>query len=109
VYFSPSGHPLKAGILDLSLGGGLIQLETPYPTFLGAVIEIAFTVNQLPFRVRAKVRAVRSEASLGLAFEVTSERTRRNLQDLIEELEEDHAKRQANKLLTRKRRAALGA
>ena len=85
VYFTPSAAPCAAEVLNLSLGGGLIVLQQPRDTDHGENIEVAFTVNRLPFRVRAQVRAVRSDRVFGVLF-VLSERVKGHLQDLIEEL-----------------------
>ncbi len=85
VYFLPSSVPCAAEILNLSMGGGLIVLQQPRDTLHGQTIEVAFTVNQLPFRVRAEVRVVRSDRVLGVLF-VLSDRVKGHLEDLIEEL-----------------------
>ncbi len=88
VYLSPTGEPQAARIKDLSLEGSLLALETAPAPEQGSLVEMAFTVNQLPFRVRAIVRAIRPNRMIGVEFELISERTRVRLHDLISELEE---------------------
>jgi hypothetical protein len=99
VYFVPSQPPLNSCIIDLSVTGGLIVLRTPRETAIGTILEVAFTVNQLHFRVRAQVRAIRSPQALGLVFIKVQERVKLNLQDLIEELAANHLKRSSSELL----------
>ncbi len=92
VYYTPTAAPQKARIRDLSLEGSLFALEATQDPEQGALVEIAFTVNQLPFRVRAIVRSVRPNHMIGVQFELISERTRGRLQELIVELEEQSDK-----------------
>jgi hypothetical protein len=73
---------------DISVDGGLIHLCEPHPLEIDAVVEVAFSVNQLPFRVRAEVKAVRSATEIGIHFVHVNERVRLHLDDLIEELGE---------------------
>lgn len=84
---------ISARIVDLSLEGCLIQLTgSSEPIPKGAIVELTFHVNQLPFRVRAQVRAVRPDLSIGFEFPALSARVRRQLGDLIEELAEAQQK-----------------
>ncbi len=92
VYATPTSAPQMARIRDLSLEGTLLALEAAQDPEQGALVEIAFTVNQLPFRVRAIVRSVRPNHLIGVEFELISERTRGRLHDLILELEEESDK-----------------
>lgn len=85
MFFLPSSSPCGAEILNLSLGGGLIALRQPRESEVGESLEVAFTVNQLPFRVKAEVRAVRSDRVLGLRFELSA-RMQGQLGDLLDEL-----------------------
>ena len=88
VFFLPSAAPCPAEVLNLSVSGGLIVLQLPRDVSTGENVEVAFTVNQLPFRVRAQVRAVRSDRVFGVLFTL-SERVKGHLEDLIEELAGD--------------------
>ena len=92
VYLTPTGQAQTARIQDLSLEGSLLALGTAPAPEQGASVEIAFTVNQIPFRVRAIVRAIRPNRMIGVEFDLISERTRVRLQDLILELEEESDK-----------------
>jgi hypothetical protein len=98
---------MAAKIVNLSVGGGLLVLDAPHQSSVGRDIEVAFTVNHLPFRARAQVRAVRSATSLGLRFEMKNARTRRDLEELVEELAADKRKCEARKLATLRYRAAI--
>ncbi len=96
---------VSARILDLSVEGCLVELDSPLPLKQGLSVEITFTVMQLPFRVRAEVRALRAAQTIGFKFPMLSARIRSQLEDLIGELDEDHAKRQANLKTTASRRS----
>ena len=85
VYFTRSAVPCPAEILNLSVGGALVVMQQPRDTYPGENMEVAFTVNDLPFRVRAQVRSVRSDRVLGVLFS-PSERVKGHLEDLVEEL-----------------------
>ncbi len=89
-YPRPDAAPHRARIADLSLEGCLLHFEGAHQLEIGETLEIAFNVNQLPFRVRARVRAVRSAKSLGAQFDSVSGRTERRLAELVEELREDY-------------------
>jgi hypothetical protein len=81
-----SEQPCPARILNLSVGGCLMELKGPLDIAVDEIVELIFNVNQMPFRVRAKVRAVRSKGLVGFQFLQLSERTRRHLHELIGEL-----------------------
>lgn len=89
VYFTVSGVPCEAKIINLSLEGCLAVLETPQVMHKDALVEIVFSVNQLPFRVRGQIKAVRSSTEVGFLFPALSKRARVRLGDLIEELREN--------------------
>ena len=96
VYFEVNGVPCPAKVLNLSLEGCLLILQAPeqepwmepLTVALDQSVEILFSVNQLPFRVRGQVKAIRPNQELGLQFPALSRRTRIRLEDLIEELRE---------------------
>ena len=81
--------PYPARVANLSVEGCLLILLTAETLPMGAVVELLFTINQLPFRVRAQVKAVRSPTELGVQFVLMSDRSRRRLGDLMQELAED--------------------
>jgi len=84
--------PIPARIANLSTGGCLMELRTPESFCIDEIVELIFNVNHLPFRVRGKVRAIRSNKLVGFQFPQLSERVRRQLEDLIGELIEHLAK-----------------
>lgn len=93
LYRLGSGGGCAAAVLDLSVEGCLLKLEVPLLIALGEAVEIGFTVNKLPFRVRAEVRVVRQATTLGFQFVQLSARARVRLSELIEELIEDRKMR----------------
>jgi hypothetical protein len=81
-----SEKPFPAKIMNLSVGGCLMKLEMPLILAMDEIVELLFCVNQMPFRVRGKVRAIRSDTLIGFQFPHLSTRSRRQLEDLIGEL-----------------------
>ena len=71
----------RARVVNLSTGGCLLAFHQPLPLQTEAMVEIAFEVNQLPFRVRAQV---------GFHFPALSRRVELQLEDLLDELQENH-------------------
>jgi len=82
-----SGIRAVGKIENLSLGGCLIHLANQHGFRKGETVEMTFTIRQLPLRVQASVRQLHSDAA-GVAFTLLSERGRRQLQLLIDELSE---------------------
>ena len=78
--------PCPARILNLSVGGCLMEMQGTLDLAVDQIVELIFTVNQLPFRVRGNVRTVRSTVLVGFEFLQVSERTLRQLNELIGEL-----------------------
>jgi c-di-GMP-binding flagellar brake protein YcgR len=89
VHFFGDGMSSHARILDLSLEGCLIALEAPIEVKPDAVVELSFSVKQLPFRVRAQVKVVRSHTTLGFQFLQINRRGRSHQLELMEELSEE--------------------
>jgi len=75
-----------ARILDLSLGGCLLELPEPQELVLEDMVELTFTVNSEPFRVRGEVRSLRTPCQIGFRFHNLSPRTRRRVKELIADL-----------------------
>lgn len=88
VYLAANGAPYAARVVNLSRTGCLLILRNPQSLARDARVELAFTVNQLPFRVLGEVRAVRSDREFGLHFPALSRRAQMRLEDLVEELSE---------------------
>lgn len=75
-----------AKIINLSIRGCLMELERPLTLVMDEIVGLIFCVNHTPFRVRGKVRTIRSETLMGFQFPQLSDRTRRQLEDLVGEL-----------------------
>lgn len=75
-------------ISNLSLGGCRIQLGNDHRFRRGEAVEMTFCVRQLPVRVQGSVRQVHSDQAIGVEFTMLSQRGKRQLQELIEELAE---------------------
>ena len=84
---------LPAKIVDVSRGGCLIVLHKSQTLVPNATAELTFNVNHLHFRVPGQVAAIRSETTVGFRFTSLSERTRRQLEELIAELDAEWRKR----------------
>jgi hypothetical protein len=84
---------LPARIVNVSKGGCLIELQKSQSLDQSTSAELTFKVNCLPFRMRARAAAIRSDTMIGFEFPVLSERVRGQLEELIEELAADWRKR----------------
>lgn len=78
--------PCPARIVNLSVGGCLMELQEPQCFEMGEMVELIFSVNCLPLRVQGKVRSLQSGRLAGFQFPQLSDRVRRQLEDLIGEL-----------------------
>ena len=91
-----AGEPFcEATIANLSAGGCMMVLRRPQLFSQDMLVELTFSVNHLPFRVRGQVRTIRSDTAIGFQFPQLSERVRKHLEDLMKELMENILKRQA--------------
>jgi PilZ domain len=88
LYRSPGATADTAKILDISLGGCLIELAEPKYVPLGSAVELSFVVRQLAFRVCATVKISRSAKVFGLQFGTMGARTKYDLTELMDELQE---------------------
>lgn len=87
LHFPGSRATISARIEDLSLLGCRLVLVESSTLSPQDRFEIAFVVNQLPFRVSAELRSLRhKDMVLGVEFQNLSHRSRTYLQDLIDEL-----------------------
>jgi len=89
VQSEPAFDASLAKIANLSLDGCLIVLQKPHGLLQDTIVELTFTVNNQPFRVWGRVRAIRSDTAVGFEFPLLSERVRARLEDLIEQLVDD--------------------
>lgn len=78
--------PCPATIMNLSIGGCLMELDRPLSLAINEMVELIFCVNRMPFRVRGRVRFIRSATRVGFQFPQPSERVRRQLEELVGEL-----------------------
>jgi len=83
------GTPRLASIVNLSTGGCLLVLKEPQRLLQDTVLELTFRINDQMFRVWGQVRAIRSDTRVGFQFILLSERVRRRIEDLIEQLIKD--------------------
>jgi len=83
---TPDEPLCRARIVDLSVEGCLLVLLEPQILREDTLVELTFCVNNLPFRVRAQAKSIRTDAKIGFQFPHLSERVRLQLEDLIEEL-----------------------
>jgi hypothetical protein len=96
-------RPIPGKIVNLSVDGCLVALQRPLDLVMDEMVELIFCVNQMPFRVRGKVRSIRSEMLIGFQFPGPSHRVRERLEDLIKELIEHLAKQQNGGIESRPR------
>lgn len=83
---------LPARIVNVSKDGCLIELQKSQSLDQSTSAELTFKVNRLPFRIRARAAAIRSDRMIGFEFPVLSERVKGQLEELIEELAADWRK-----------------
>ena len=72
-------------------------LRHPQHLATDTLVELTFNIHHLSFRVRGQVRAIRSDGTIGFQFPALSERVRRDLDELMEELVEDIRMRQVER------------
>lgn len=85
--FRIQGWYLRKGrILNLCLDGCLIESQSGTDYVVGDRLEMRFEVNRLSFRVNCVVRQTRPAGQLGIEILCLSDRSRRQLQQLIDEL-----------------------
>ena len=83
---TPDKPAIHGKILDLSIGGCMIEFLETQPLVFDQKIDLIFCVNNLPFHVLAVVRGERGKARYGFAFPQLRERIQNQLEDLIDEL-----------------------
>jgi len=76
----------KGRILNLCLDGCLIEPQRANDYDVGDELEMRFEVNGLTFRARCIVRRVQPSGGLGVEILSLSDRSRRQLQELVDEL-----------------------
>jgi hypothetical protein len=86
VLITPGEPVCLAGVVDLSVLGCLLAFHEPLTLERDALVELTFCVNNLPFRVRAQAKSIRSNTRIGFEFPQLRDRIKLQLEDLIEEL-----------------------
>ncbi|MGA2832720.1 MAG: PilZ domain-containing protein [Terracidiphilus sp.] len=89
VQLDASGIPCLARVANLSAEGCLIVFKEPQRLSQDMIVELAFKVDNLKFRVWGQVRAIRSDRQVGFQFPLLSDRVRGRIEDLIAQLIED--------------------
>ena len=74
-------------IVDLCLNGCLLQPRLQSEVNINDILDLRFEVNRLTFRARCIVRRVSPDGTLGIEILFLSDRSRKQLKDLIEELD----------------------
>ena len=88
------GSRLSGRILDLSVSGCRIRTDERFPVGIYTRVETEFRLEGLPFRLGGVIQAVhdRDRHMVGIRFLDVSERKREQVAQLIEEIEEMHAR-----------------
>jgi c-di-GMP-binding flagellar brake protein YcgR len=89
VQMAPGGSRCPAIIVNLSAGGCLLVLKEPQSISQDAIVELTFTINNLPFRTPGQVKAKRSDTAIGFEFRLLSDSLRRQIEALSERLIEE--------------------
>jgi hypothetical protein len=89
VQVAPGLAPWPARIFNLSADGCSIELERPDLLPQDSIVELTFTIDDLPFRVWGQVKAIQSDTMVGFQFRLLSDRTRRRLENSLDQLIED--------------------
>lgn len=83
-----SGIVARGKIANLSLGGCCIEVGISHSFRKDEAAEMTFSVRQFPLRVQGVIRQAHCGQALGVEFTMLSERGKRQLQELIQELAE---------------------
>jgi hypothetical protein len=88
IWHAESGVYLSGSIVNLSMGGCLLQVPTPGHFDLEAIVEASFQSSYLAFRTMGSVRRVDPKSSLlGLQYQNLSLRGRLDLGELFVDLD----------------------
>jgi PilZ domain len=82
------GSRIEGRILDLSLAGCRILSNERFPVGIYTRVETEFHLEGLPFRLGGVVQALHNRNQVGIRFLDMSERKRREVSQLIEEIRE---------------------
>jgi hypothetical protein len=104
VQIAPRSSCCAAKIVDLSAGGCLLVLKHPQCLTQDTIVDLTFTINNLPFRTLGQVKAKRSDKAIGFQFRSLSDSLRRQLEELLQQLIENRPARSLLRGLREKRR-----
>ncbi len=88
---------IQGRIVDLSAGGCRIRTEDTFPVGIYTRVEVEFRLQGLPFRLGGVIQAIhnRDRRLVGIRFLDVSDRKREQVEQLIHEIEEMEASREA--------------
>jgi hypothetical protein len=101
----PSASRCPATIVNLSEGGCLLVLKEPGCLSQDTTVELTFTINNHLFRIPGQVKAKRSDTAIGFQFRFLSDRLRRQLEALLEQLIEGRPAKGSRRILKEQRRS----
>jgi PilZ domain len=77
-------------VVNLCLDGCLIRPRQRYACSVGDTLDLRFEVNGLTFRAHCIVRWVGEDHMVGVQIQLLSERGRRQLKELVDQLASSH-------------------
>jgi hypothetical protein len=88
------GVILRGRVIDLSLGGCLIQMQSPVDVCPDAAVELTIQARGTPLRMMGNIKSAGKQLSglIGISFTKLSARGRFELNELIAELGATHAR-----------------
>jgi PilZ domain len=87
IFLIKIGSRLPGRIVDLSLGGCRIHTDERFPLGIYTRVETEFRLEGLPFRLGGVIQAIHDCNTVGIRFLDLSDRKRRQVQELIDEIE----------------------
>lgn len=91
IFLVKIGSTLRGRIVDLSLTGCRICTEERFPVGIYTRVETEFRLEGMPFRLGGVIQAIHDRNTVGIRFLDLSERKRRQVTELISEIEESRA------------------
>jgi len=89
------GCRVTGRIVDLSLNGSRIRTDERFPVGIYTRVETEFHLEGLPFRLGGVIQAIHDRHHVGIRFLDLSDRKRRQVEQLIGEIEELEQKQKA--------------
>jgi hypothetical protein len=82
------GSRLTGRIVDLSLSGCRIRTDERFPVGIYTRVETEFGLEGLPFRLAGVIQAIHDPHHVGIRFLDVSDRKRKQIEELIEDIQE---------------------